>query len=226
MVQRSKVPHWFVALIRANVEKDVHRTDRTISPFMEEDLPHPDPDSQYSGTNAHLEMLKDMLMTYNMYDTKKVGYVQGMSDLLSVVYAIMQDDSDAFWCFCGFMDRMVSDFSYKLTKKYNFLLDQTGMRRQLVTLKQLTQLMIPKLYAHLEKSGSDEFFFLFRQLLVWFKREFSWEDVCTLWEVLWTDYLSGQFHLFVALAILDKHKEVIIGNNLEGWTNDRTFAGI
>jgi len=90
-------------------------------------------------------------------------------------------------------------------------MDQTGMRRQLVTLKQLTQLMIPKLYAHLEKSGSDEFFFLFRQLLVWFKREFSWDDVCTLWEVLWTDYLSGQFHLFIALAILDRHKEVIMG---------------
>jgi len=85
---------------------------------MEEDLPHPDPDSQYSGTNAHLEMLKDMLMTYNMYDNREIGtifpgielilgYVQGMSDLLSVVYAVMQDDSDAFWCFCGFMDRMV-----------------------------------------------------------------------------------------------------------------------
>ena len=41
---------------------------------MEEDLPHPDPDSQYSGTNAHLEMLKDMLMTYNMYDNKELGY--------------------------------------------------------------------------------------------------------------------------------------------------------
>src|SRR5579862_7150594 len=168
----------------------------------------------------------DCLISVILDNWLTTGYVQGMSDLLSVVYAIMQDDSDAFWCFCGFMDRMVSDFLYKLTKKYNFLLDQTGMRRQLVTLKQLTQLMIPKLYAHLEKSGSDEFFFLFRQLLVWFKREFSWEDVCTLWEVLWTDYLSGQFHLFVALAILDKHKEVIIGNNLEGWTNDRTFAGI
>src|SRR5271154_1755258 len=89
-------------------------------------------------------------------------------------------------------------------------MNQTGMRRQLVTLKQLTQFMIPKLYTHLEKSGSDEFFFLFRQLLVWFKREFSWDDVCTLWEVLWTDYLSGQFHIFIALAILDKHKEVIM----------------
>jgi TBC1 domain family member 15 len=91
-------------------------------------------------------------------------------------------------------------------------MNQTGMRRQLVTLKQLTQLMIPKLYTHLEKSGSDEFFFLFRQLLVWFKREFSWEDVCRLWECLWTDWLSGQFHLFIALAILDRHKEVIMGN--------------
>jgi len=86
------------------------------------------------------------------------------------------------------------------------------MRRQLVTLKQLTQLMIPKLYTHLEKSGSDEFFFLFRQLLVWFKREFAWNDVCLLWEVLWTDALSAQFHLFVALAILDRHKEVIMGS--------------
>jgi TBC1 domain family member 15 len=144
-----------------------------------------------------------------------------MSDLLSVIYAIMQDDSDAFWCFCGFMDRMVPPpkplfppFARLRAdgEKYNFLMDQTGMRRQLITLKQLTQLMIPKLYIHLQKSGSDEFFFLFRQLLVWFKREFSWDDVCLLWEVLWTDALSGQFHLFVALAILDRHKEVIMGN--------------
>ena len=58
---------------KSRIEKDVHRTDRTISPFMEEDLPHPDPESQYSGTNAHLEMLKDMLMTYNMHDNKQVG---------------------------------------------------------------------------------------------------------------------------------------------------------
>jgi len=60
-------------LMGGGLEKDVHRTDRTISPFMEEDLPHPDPESQYSGTNAHLEMLKDMLMTYNMYDNKEIG---------------------------------------------------------------------------------------------------------------------------------------------------------
>ena len=31
-----------------------------------------------------------------------------------------------------------------------------------------------------------------------------------LWEGLWTDWLSSNFHLFVALAILEKHRDVIM----------------
>jgi len=47
-------------------------------------------------------------------------------------------------------------------------------------------------------------------LLVWYKREFPWLDILHLWEVLWTDFLSGDFVLFVALAILEKHRTVIM----------------
>ena len=47
-------------------------------------------------------------------------------------------------------------------------------------------------------------------LLVWYKREFEWADTLHLWEVLWTDYLSSSFHLFIALAILEKHRDVIM----------------
>ena len=47
-------------------------------------------------------------------------------------------------------------------------------------------------------------------LLVWYKREFEWTDILRLWEGLWTDYLSSQFHLFVAVAILEKHRDVIM----------------
>ena len=67
-----------------------------------------DPDSPFAevGTNVHLEQMKDMLLTYNEYN-KDLGYVQGMSDLLAPIYAIMQDDAIAFWAFVGFMDRMV-----------------------------------------------------------------------------------------------------------------------
>ncbi|CZR60113.1 probable GTPase activating protein [Phialocephala subalpina] len=177
------------------------RIDRTIPLFAGEDAPHPDPSSPFAdvGTNVHLEQMKDMLLTYNEYN-RDLGYVQGMSDLLAPIYAVMQDDAIAFWGFQHFMDRM----------ERNFLRDQSGMRKQLLTLDHLVQLMDPKLYIHLQSADSTNFFFFFRMLLVWYKREFAWLDVLTLWERLWTDYLSSGFHLFIALAILEKHRSVIM----------------
>jgi TBC1 domain family member 15 len=162
-----------------------------------------------------MEQLKDMLLTYLEYDTppsanstyktknpspQNLGYVQGMSDLLSPLYAVFQDDAMAFWCFCAFMHRM----------SRNFARSQLGMRAQLATLDQLVQLLDPKLYVHLEKADSTNFFFFFRMLLVWYKREFEWTDTLRLWESLWTDYLSSQFHLFIAVGILEKHRDVIM----------------
>ncbi|KAL4905302.1 hypothetical protein BDW74DRAFT_21189 [Aspergillus multicolor] len=186
---------------RNRIEKDVHRTDRTIPLFAGEDIPHPDPDSPFAdvGTNVHLEQMKDMLLTYNEYNPD-LGYVQGMSDLLAPIYAVMQDDAVAFWAFVNFMFRM----------ERNFLRDQSGMRSQLLTLDHLVQLMDPQLYLHLQSADSTNFFFFFRMLLVWYKREFEWVDVLRLWETLWTDYLTSNFHLFIALAILEKHRDVIM----------------
>ncbi|KAK1783610.1 rab-GTPase-TBC domain-containing protein [Copromyces sp. CBS 386.78] len=186
---------------RNRIEKDVHRTDRNVPIFAGEDIPHPDPDSPFAstGTNVHMEQLKDMLLTYNEYN-KGLGYVQGMSDLLAPIYAVLQDDALAFWAFQHFMDRM----------ERNFLRDQSGMRAQLLALDNLVRFMDPKLYAHLESADSTNFFFFFRMLLVWYKREFEWADVLRLWEALWTDYLSSGFHLFIALAILERHRDVIM----------------
>jgi len=84
------------------------------------------------------------------------------------------------------------------------------LRDLLDPLDQLVQLIDPQLYLHLQKADSTNFFFFFRMLLVWYKREFEWMDVLRLWEVLWTDWLSGNFHLFIALAVLEKHREVIM----------------
>jgi len=190
---------------RLRIEKDVHRTDRTVPIFAGEDIPHPDPDSPFAdtGTNVHMEQMKDMLLTYNEYN-KDLGYVQGMSDLLAPIYAVMQDDAIAFWGFQHFMDRM----------ERNFLRDQSGMRNQLLTLDHLVQFMDPKLYEHLKSADSTNFFFFFRMLLVWYKREFAWMDVLRLWEGLWTDYMTSSFHLFIALAILEKHRDVIMNHLL------------
>lgn len=79
------------------IEKDVNRTDRTI-PF-------------YAGDdNPNLNILSDILMTYIMYNFD-LGYVQGMSDLLSPILCLMGNEVEAFWCFVGFMDKVVRFFN-------------------------------------------------------------------------------------------------------------------
>jgi hypothetical protein len=97
-----------------------------------------------------------------------------------------------------------------LSQERNFLREQTGMHVQLQTLYQLVQFLDPQLYLHFEQAECTNVFFFFRMMLVWFKREFEWLDIQRLWEVLWTDLYSGNFHLFIALAILEKHRHVIM----------------
>ena len=50
-------------------------------------------------------------MTYVMFNFD-LGYVQGMSDLLSPILWVMKNEVDAFWCFVGFMDRVASNFEF------------------------------------------------------------------------------------------------------------------
>lgn len=151
--------------------------------------------------NPHLIALKNILVSYNCYNSD-LGYVQGMCDLLSPIYYVVRDEALSFWCFVNFMERM----------ERNFLRDQSGIRDQMVTLSELCQLMLPKLSEHLNKCDSSNLFFCFRMLLVWYKREFEFQDVCSIWECFLTDFYSSQFQLFFMLAILQKNADPIIQN--------------
>lgn len=164
-------------------------------------------------TPAHIAELREILMTYHVH-APDLGYVQGktprptalitsagMSDLLSPIYSVFNASApEAFYGLVGVMKMMES----------NFLRDQSGMRRQLSTLQQLIALMDTELYAHLERTESLNLFFCFRWILIAFKREFKFETVVRLWEVLWTNYYSDNFVLFVALGVLQSHRDVII----------------
>lgn len=55
--------------------------------------------------NVHLDQLFSILMTYTQLNFD-LGYVQGMSDILSPILLVMEDEVDAFWCFVGYMDNL------------------------------------------------------------------------------------------------------------------------
>jgi len=194
---------------RHRIDVDCRRTDRThplfatlpSEPSSSISIAIADDDSgAHTAANRHVETLSVILLTYHCYE-KDLGYVQGMSDLLSPIYAVCGgDEVESFWCFVSLMERM----------KPNFFRDQSGMKKQLVTLQELLRMMDPELYKHFEKTDSLNLFFCFRWVLIAFKREFAFDDVISLWECLWTDYYSRQFVLFVALAVLESHRDVIL----------------
>ncbi|XP_025420278.1 TBC1 domain family member 15-like isoform X1 [Sipha flava] len=172
------------------IDKDVYRTDRTLDFYAGEE-------------NKNLSKLHNVLMTYVMYNFD-LGYVQGMSDLLSPILMIMNSDEvESFWCFVGFMNRVNTNFELK----------QTGMKKQLNDLHYLLTTVSPKLENHLKKMDSSNMYFCFRWLLVLFKREFVHSDIMRLWEVLWTDIPCANFHLLICVAILDNEKDIIINEN-------------
>ncbi|XP_018787252.1 PREDICTED: TBC1 domain family member 15 isoform X1 [Bactrocera latifrons] len=176
---------------KCQIEKDVKRTDRTLEFFAGED-------------NPNLMVLQGILMTYVMYNFD-LGYVQGMSDLLAPILSIQGNEVDAFWCFVGFMDMVFA----------NFDMDQAAMKTQFNQLRRLVEFCNPRFFKYMVMQDADNMFFCFRWLLVWYKREFSNDDVLKLWECLWTGLPCPNFHLFISVAILDQQTDIIIENKYQ-----------
>jgi TBC1 domain family member 15 len=107
-------------------------------------------------SNDHVVRLGEILLTFGIWEDqsgKLGGYVQGMSDLCSLLYIVCDgDEVRTFWCFVGLMQRMAP----------NFYADQSGMTKQLLLLQKLIATMDPALYAHLDQAESLNLFFCFR----------------------------------------------------------------
>lgn len=134
-----------------------------------------------------------------MYDFD-LGYVQGMSDLLSPLLYVMENEVDAFWCFASYMDQMHQNFEEQMQ----------GMKTQLIQLSTLLRLLDSGFCSYLESQDSGYLYFCFRWLLIRFKREFSFLDILRLWEVMWTELPCKNFHLLLCCAILESEKQQIM----------------
>ncbi|CDQ86691.1 unnamed protein product [Oncorhynchus mykiss] len=95
----------------------------------------------------------------------------------------------------------------------NFEESQEAMKQQLLQLSLLMKALDPELLDYLDSQDSGSLCFCFRWLLIWFKREFSFEDILSLWEVLWTRLPCENFHLLMAASILESQRGEFIGSD-------------
>ncbi|KAL5223493.1 hypothetical protein ABZP36_010132 [Zizania latifolia] len=129
----------------------------------------------------HASRLVAILEAYAIYDPE-IGYCQGMSDLLAPLLAVLEDDNEAFWCFAGFMRKA----------RHNFRLDEVGIRRQLNMVSKIIKHKDFHLYRHLEMLQAEDCFFVYRMVVVVFRRELTFEQTLSLWEVMWADQAANR----------------------------------
>ncbi|KAA8540081.1 hypothetical protein F0562_026773 [Nyssa sinensis] len=129
----------------------------------------------------HAARLVAILEAYALYDPE-IGYCQGMSDLLSPIITVITEDHEAFWCFVGFMRKA----------RHNFRLDEVGIRRQLNIVSKVIKCKDSHLYRHLEKLQAEDCFFVYRMVVVLFRRELTFEQTICLWEVMWADQAANR----------------------------------
>jgi hypothetical protein len=157
------------------IDKDVVRTDRAFEYYEGDD-------------NLHVNSMRDILLTYSFYNFD-LGYCQGMSDYLSPILFVMEDESESFWCFVALMERLGPNFNR----------DQNGMHTQLFALSKLVELLDSPLHNYFKENDCLNYFFCFRWILIQFKRFVSsflplfryWLDVCTT-----TSFWDGQNYCY------------------------------
>ncbi|XP_014678868.1 PREDICTED: TBC1 domain family member 16-like [Priapulus caudatus] len=173
--------------IQCTVDKDVVRTDRS-NPFFK------------GENNPNLEIMRNILLNYAVYNPR-MGYTQGMSDLLAPVLRAVHSESDTFWCFVGLMQGTIFVSSPK----------DTDIDKQLSYLRELLREMQSPLYDHLSRqSNALELLFTHRWILLCFKREFQEPDALRMWEACWAHYQTDYFHLFICVAIIAIYGQDII----------------
>ena len=70
------------------------------------------------------------------------------------------------------------------------------------------------LEAHLVSVNASHMYFCYRWFLLLFKREFDYAGVFRVWEAIWSGCGGPQFHVYIAYAILDIYRDVILDNRM------------
>ncbi|XP_077775960.1 small G protein signaling modulator 2 isoform X3 [Podarcis muralis] len=179
-----------VALNLHRIDKDVQRCDRNYWYF----------------TAENLEKLRNIMCSY-VWEHLDVGYVQGMCDLLAPLMVILDKDELAYSCFTHLMKRMSQNFP-----------NGGAMDTHFANMRSLIQILDSELFELMHQNGDyTHFYFCYRWFLLDFKRELLYEDVFTVWEVIWAaKHISSEhFVLFIALALVEAYREIIRDNNMD-----------
>ncbi|XP_061477718.1 uncharacterized protein LOC133382078 [Rhineura floridana] len=140
-----------------DIDADVPQTDRHRTFFQREGL-------------VNLLYLRDILITYVAFH-QDIGYCQGMNDFASRFLETLDNETEAFWCFVGYMRRSAWSFT------------TMGVRRKTQICEELLKHVDPELYDHIESVSKEKLLFCLRWLLLLFQKDLDHPDAVRVLEI-------------------------------------------
>ncbi|KAI2660188.1 Small G protein signaling modulator 1 [Labeo rohita] len=110
-------------------------------------------------------------------------------------------------CFTELMKRMNQNFPHG-----------GAMDTHFANMRSLIQILDSELFELMQQNGDyTHFYFCYRWFLLDFKREMVYDDVFSVWETIWAArYASSEhFVLFIALALVELYRDIILENNMD-----------
>ncbi|KTG31126.1 hypothetical protein cypCar_00047381 [Cyprinus carpio] len=93
-----------------------------------------------------------------------------------------------------------------------------AMDTHFANMRSLIQILDAELFELMQQNGDyTHFYFCYRWFLLDFKREMVYDDVFSVWETVWAArYASSEhFVLFIALALVELYRDIILENNMD-----------
>ena len=171
----TKLRHVYEKLKKKWVDQKHDRSVRRLYDMVKRDAERTDVTMEfYSGpANQNVRKLVNIVVTY-IQEHPNVSYTQGMTDMLSPLLYIMNEEADAYICYSCLLQHVQDNFSPECQ----------GALEKIEALKHLCEVLAPHLYNYLEELDQDAFTLCFGMILIECRREFSFKDSINLLEVI------------------------------------------
>ncbi len=193
------------------INKDLPRTRYEIDFFKEK--------SKFSKNETNYDILRRILYIYSKRHPD-VSYVQGMNEILAIIYYIYNLDenpyikpfieSDTYYSFEVLMRDIKAIFMMD-----NINYSQLFISMQIRQINDIISTVEPDLMKYFKKKNLTIDNFIMRWILVLFAQEFSLQTSIAFWDRLFTQKNKMRFICFISSAILIINKKKLMKMEME-----------
>ena len=188
------------------INKDLPRT-RFDCPFFEDKNKNDDKENNY-------DVLRRILFYYS-HEHSEVSYVQGMNEIIAIIFYIFSKDdnpfnmkyaeSDSYFAFEILLEQIKDIFQME---GINY--SQLFVTLQINEIKKILKKIDPELLKYFEDIDLEIDNFVLRWILVLFAQEFTIDVAVNFWDRLFTQKNKMKFICYISVAIIKIHRNEIM----------------